>query len=196
MKRLVFMLMTLFVTNTAEAMQVPCVVSSKGYFRIHVGTGGLFGGFAHEHLIEADKIEGCATIKRGDFAHSSIKLAFSKLRVIDPKESAKDRADVQKTMDTEVLRVSEFPQVSFESTSVQGSEDAGQMTVTGNLTIRGRTILVTIPLELTHFEDGTYRATGKYNFKQSSFGIKPIQLAGGTIKVKDQLQTEFEIFLR
>src|SRR5262249_5493630 len=80
MKRLVFMLMALLIRNPAEAMQVPCVVSSKGYFRIHVGTGGLFGGFAHEHLIEADKVEGCATIKRGDLAHSSIKLAFSKLR--------------------------------------------------------------------------------------------------------------------
>jgi polyisoprenoid-binding protein YceI len=190
------MLMALLVTSTTGAMQAPCVVSSKGYFRILVGTGGLFGGFAHEHLIKANKIEGCATIQRGDFAHSSIRLAFSELRVIDPKESAKDRAEVQKTMDTEVLRVSEFPQVTFESTSVQGSEDAAQMSVTGNLTIRGKAILVTIPLELTHFEDGTYRAAGKYNFKQSIFGIKPIQLAGGTIKVKDQLQTEFEIFLR
>jgi hypothetical protein len=44
--------------------------------------------------------------------------------------------------------------------------------------------------------DGTYQATGKYNFKQTSFGIKPIQLAGGTIKVKDELETEFELYLK
>jgi len=195
-KRLVLLLMALLVSSTTNAMQAPCVVSSKSHFRIHVGTGGLFKGLAHEHLIEAHKIEGCASINHGDFAHSSIKLTFSELRVIDPNESAKDRADVQKTMDTEVLHVSEFPKVTFESTSVQGSPDAAQMSVTGNLTIRGKAILVTVPLEFTRLEDGTYRATGTYSFQQSSFGIKPIRIAGGTIKVRDQLQTEFEIFLR
>jgi polyisoprenoid-binding protein YceI len=68
--------------------------------------------------------------------------------------------------------------------------------VRGNLTIRGTTQPVVIPLTLTRLTDGTYRAAGEYKFKQTSFGIKPIQLAGGTVKVKDELQVEFEIFLR
>jgi hypothetical protein len=53
-----------------------------------------------------------------------------------------------------------------------------------------------VPLTLTHLDDGTYRATGEYKLKQTAFGIQPIQLAGGTVKVKDEVRTEFELFLK
>ena len=53
-----------------------------------------------------------------------------------------------------------------------------------------------IPLTFVHQADGTYQATGKFRFKQSDFGIKPVRVAGGTVKVKDELETEFDIFLK
>jgi hypothetical protein len=31
---------------------------------------------------------------------------------------------------------------------------------------------------------------------RTAFGIQPIQLAGGTVKVKDEVRTEFELFLK
>ena len=40
------------------------------------------------------------------------------------------------------------------------------------------------------------RARGEYKFKQTTFGIRPVQLAGGTVKVKDEVVTEFELFLK
>ena len=175
-----------------------CAVPGQGYFRIRVGTGGLFGAFAHDHSIEAKKIMGCATIDETDVTRSSIKLEFpsADIRVIDPKESQKDRAEVQRTMETEVLRVSEYPSIIFESTAVERTGDANRVRVRGNLTIRGKTLPVVIPLTLAHLEEGTYRATGEYRFKQSSFMIKPVQIAGGTVKVKDELETQFEIVLK
>jgi hypothetical protein len=36
----------------------------------------------------------------------------------------------------------------------------------------------------------------EYCLKQSDSAIKPIQLSGGTIKLKDEVETEFEIFLK
>lgn len=188
----------MLVATTLNAANGPCVAPGRSHFRIHVGTGGLFGAFAHNHFIEAEKIDGCATIDEKDLAHSSIKLTFATadIRVIDPKESAKDRAEVQKTMETEVLRVSEFPRVTFESNKIEQAGSANQLRVHGNLTIRGKTQPAVIPVTLTHQDDGSYRAVGKYAFKQTSFGIKPIQLAGGTVKVKDEIQTDFEIFLK
>src|SRR5215471_13919744 len=103
MKRLTVPILATLLCISGHAAKGPCVVSGKGFFRIHVGTGGLFGGFAHEHLIEAQKIEGCADLDKSNPAHSSIKLIFATagLRVLDPKETEKDRADVQKTMETQ-----------------------------------------------------------------------------------------------
>jgi polyisoprenoid-binding protein YceI len=127
-----------------------------------------------------------------------VKLEFptADIRVIDPGESEKDRAEVQKTMETEVLHVSEYPRITFESTGVEPDGALNRLRLRGNLTIRGKTLPVTVPVMVTRLDDGTYRATGEFKFKQSSFLIKPIQLGGGTVKVKDELRTEFELFLK
>jgi len=190
-------LFTLSLSTAAAAADGPCVIPGRGHFYIYVGAGGLFGAFAHDHLIEAQRIEGCAVIDPNDLTHSSIKLTFSTadIRVLDPKESAKDRAKVQTTMETEVLRVSQYPQVTFESIGVERSSSADALRVRGNLTIRGKTQPVVLPLTLTR-DDGTYRVRGEYKLKQTAFGIQPIQLAGGTVKVKDEVRTEFELFLK
>jgi polyisoprenoid-binding protein YceI len=163
-----------------------------------VGTGGLFGAFAHDHLIEARKVEGCAVLDANNLMRSSIKITFpaSSVRVVDPNESEKDRATVQQNMENDVLMISKYPRVVFESTSIELGSAANQLKVHGNLTIRDKTQPVVIPLAFKQLGDGTYQADGKYNFKQSSFGIKPIQLGGGTIKVKDDLETEFELFMK
>ena len=196
MKR-ILLLAALFVSNAVQAQNGPCVVPDRGFFRIHVGTSGLFGAFAHNHLVEAQKVEGCAMLDTRDLTHSSIKLVFqsANLHVIDPGENAKDRATVQQNMETEVLQIAEFPRITFESTAIEAGAP-NQLRVHGNLTIRGKTQPVVIPLSFMRLGDGTYQAVGKYNLKQTTFGIKPIQLAGGTIKVKDELQTEFELYLK
>src|SRR5437867_1448740 len=198
MKRSFYLAALLLFSNTLFAMEQRCVQPGRGYFRIHVGTAGIFGGLGHDHSIEARKVTGCAMIDSNDVAHSSVKLEFptADIRVIDPGESEKDRAEVQKTMETQVLHVSEYAKVTFESTGVEPNGALNRMRLRGNLTIRGKTIPVIIPVMVTRLSDGTYRATGGYKFKQSSFLIKPIQLAGGAVKVKDELQTEFELFLK
>jgi polyisoprenoid-binding protein YceI len=198
LKRFLFTLIGVFIGTGAYAADGPCVIPGRGYFRINVGTGGLFGAFAHDHVIEAQKIDGCATLDAKDLAHSSIKLTFpaADIKVIDPKVSAKDRAEVQKTMETEVLAISEHPRIMFESTAIEQDKTPGQLRVRGNLTIRGMTRSVVIPLTFMDMGNSTYRAVGKYSFKQTNFGIKPIRIAGGTVKVKDEVETEFEIFLK
>lgn len=190
----VFMLSSL----TVWAADGPCVVSGRGHFYIRTGTAGLFGAFAHDHQIEAQKISGCAVIDSKDLTHSSIKLTFTTadIKVLDPKESTTNRAKIQKTMETEVLRISEYHEVVFESTSIERSAPSDTLRVHGNLTIRGKTQPIVVPLTFTSLSDGTYEAKGMYRFKQTTFGIQPIQLGGGTIKVKDELQTEFELFLK
>jgi polyisoprenoid-binding protein YceI len=184
-------------TTRSVAQQNACVIPGKGFFRIYADAGGLFGAFAHDHLIEAQKIEGCAVVNRQNPTQGSVKLTFASadLKVMDPKQSAEDRAKVQKAMESEVLRVSEFPRITFESTSV-AADSAEKFRVNGNLSIRGKTAAVTLPVAVTRLDDGTYRVTGAYKFKQTTFGIDPIRLMGGTVRVKDEVRTEWELFLK
>lgn len=195
--RLFLPLVFLTIHSSSLFAENACLVSGRGQFRVHANAGGLFGAFAHDHLIAAQKIEGCATIDPKNLSRSSVKVTFrtADLRVLDPKESADDRAKVQKTMETEVLQIAEYPQITFESTGVEAA-GADRFRVLGNLTIRGKSQPAMIAVVFKHLRDRTYEVTGEYKFKQSAFGIKPISLAGGTVKVKDELRTEFDLFLK
>jgi hypothetical protein len=42
-------------------------------------------------------------------------------------------------------------------------------------------------------KDGLYRGTA--TLKQTQFGITPVRLAGGTVKVKDEIKVDFSIAL-
>ena len=198
MKPGLLILLGALATFPLSAQSGPCIISGRGHFQIHVGTGGLFGAFAHNHLIEAQQIQGCVKLDEKDLTQSSLQLTFavSGIRVLDPSESAKDRAAVQQTMETDVLRVSEFPRIRFESTGIARGGAANQYRVRGNLTIRNTTQPMEVLVTFGRLSDGTWEAVGKYNLKQTSFGIKPIQLAGGTVKVKDEVQTDFDLFLK
>jgi polyisoprenoid-binding protein YceI len=64
----------------------------------------------------------------------------------------------------------------------------GHWEVHGDLTLRGKKQPVVVAVSL---QDGHYR--GSASFKQSTFGIAPISVAGGTVKVKDEIKIEFDI---
>jgi polyisoprenoid-binding protein YceI len=180
------------------AQQRFCVHSDQSVFRIFVGTGGLFGVFAHDHIVEASKIIGCATIDRTAVSRSSVELRFptSELHVVDPKISEKDRAEIQQQMETTVLDVAQYPEVVFRSTGVEPYASPGTLRITGDLTIRNSAKPVTVSIKTSELGNGEYRVAGEYRFKQTSFGIKPIQIAAGTVKVKDELRVEFDLHLR
>lgn len=87
----------------------------------------------------------------------------------------------------EVLDAARFPQIKFESTRVEHA-GPGRLVVHGQLSLHGLTRPVVVNVSV---EDLRYEGTS--TFKQRDFGITPISIAGGTIKVKDELRIEFDI---
>ncbi len=155
--------------------------------KVHVYKAGLFSAFGHQHEIEAP-------IAAGELDDSAeqpsvvLRVDTSKVRVVDPGESAEDRAAVQKTMESEkVLDVARFPEIRFESTSVE-AKSAGRWTVRGNLTLHGYTRPVQVAVAR---KDGRYQ--GSVLLKQRDFGITPVSIAGGAVRVKNEVRIEFDI---
>jgi polyisoprenoid-binding protein YceI len=89
----------------------------------------------------------------------------------------------------EVLDAASHPEIVFRSaTAVPGG--AGSWTVNGNLTLHGQTRPVTVDVKET---GGHY--VGVARFKQTEYGITPVKVAGGAIRVKDEVRIEFDIQL-
>jgi polyisoprenoid-binding protein YceI len=156
--------------------------------KVRVFKTGFFSAFAHNHDIAAPITQGVVDTSE----HASVELSVDarKLRVGDPEVSEKDRADIQKTMlGPEVLDSEHFPEIVFKSSAVEPN-GADRWSLRGELTLHGQTRPVAV--------DVSYRAghyTGQATLKQTEFGIKPVSIAGGTVKVKDAVRVEFDIQL-
>jgi polyisoprenoid-binding protein YceI len=155
---------------------------------IRVFKSGLFSGFAHNHIIAAPLSSGTV-----DPAALSVEVHFDaqKLKVLDPDASAGDRAQVQETMlSDKLLDTIRFPDISFISRNVKLSGE-NAYTVEGELTLHGVTHLLAMPVSL---RNGHYQ--GSVKLKQSDFGIAPISLYGGSVKVKDVVEITFDVVVR
>ena len=155
---------------------------------IHVGKAGLLSAAAHEHWVNAPIADGIlddsSTIPSVRFVVDAAKLTV----MADKSLSGKELAEVQSNMLNKVLEPSKYPSIIFQSTRVQGVRD-GSWKVDGNLTLHGATRPVAVD---ARSERGAYVGTAR--IKQTDFGIQPIQVGGGVVKVKNELEIRFEVF--
>lgn len=154
---------------------------------IHVGRAGFLSAFGHDHLVRAPIAEGTidesATRSRVEFRVDS-----RQLKVLDPDVKPEERAEIQRDMvGPKVLDSEKYPEIRFRSTSIQRTGDE-KWKVLGELSLHGQTRSVEVAVT---GGNGSYRGTAK--FKQTDFGIKPVSVGGGTVKVKDELRIEFEV---
>lgn len=166
--------------------QSKAIDGNKSSLKIRVFKSGAFAAFAHDHEVEAPIVEG----KIDSSGHASVQLRVDsrKMRVLDPEIAEDKRAEIQHTMlSATVLDAEKFPEISYQSSSVT-SRGERHWEVRGDLTLHGKKQPVMVEVSL---ESGHYR--GSASIKQSDFGIEPLRIAGGTVKVKDELKIEFDI---
>jgi polyisoprenoid-binding protein YceI len=160
---------------------------NQSVITIHVFKSGLFSFAGDNHEVRAPIAAG--TVDEG--AKSVVlNVDANKLTVLDPALPPEKRAQVQKEMLSQnVLDVAHYPEIRFHSTQVVQVKP-NEWNVRGDLTLHGQTRAVTVHVS---------RATGHYRgtaaLKQTDFGMTPVSVAGGTIKVKDELKIDFDVVL-
>ena len=189
MTRSALKLGALLAIAASAAAQDAAIDTQRSTITIHVGKAGLFSVAGHEHWINAPLSSG--TIRESPDPHVEFTVETAKMTVKpDPKVDAKTQADIQKDMEEMTLETRKFPQITFRSSRIEKLAE-GQWKVEGDLSLHG----VTKPVSLT-----VKRTGGSYTahtvLKQTNFGIKPISVGGGVIKVKDEVEIDFEIFPR
>ncbi len=179
----------------AFAASTPYAIDpERSQVTVELGKTGIFGFLGDRHLISAPIASGEIRLEP-DLAASSVRLRFdaASLKALDPELGADDRAKVQAKMESgEVLGVSEFPSIDFESTRV-AVQAPDRLLITGRLTLRrvSRDIEVRCRLERG---DGWLKVVGESKFKQTRFGLQPVAAGLGTVKVKDEIVVRFEVY--
>jgi len=189
MKVLNVLLLSAILVFQSQSVEKPRSVDvANSSLKIHVSKSGLFSAFGHNHEIDAP-------IESGEVSESgkvsvTLRVDARKLKVVD-QEDTKSRPQVQETMlGPQVLDSTRFPEIRFESAKIE-AKGQNRWIVNGNLTLHGQSHPITFEVVLT---DKVYRGTAI--IKQTAFGMTPVTVAGGSVKVKDDVKVEFSISLR
>ena len=109
-----------------------------------------------------------------------------------------DRRKLLGVMADEVLEVGRFPEFVFESSSISAEmekPDIYRVNVTGNLTLHGITNSHAFLAQVAFGAD-SFRAYGGFTILQTDYGIKIAAIAGGTLKLQDELKCSFYVLAR
>jgi polyisoprenoid-binding protein YceI len=123
-----------------------------------------------------------------------VTVNLGSLEIMDEVSSA-ERREIERVMFDEVLETSVFPNVEFRSSRVTASKTAEnryRMNIFGDLTLHGITRGTGLDSQVMAGED-TLRAQGSFSLMQSEYGLKIASIAGGTLKLRDELK--FAYFL-
>ena len=102
---------------------------------------------------------------------------------------------MERAMQEDVLETDRYPGITFESTAVQAtelSEGMFRMQIAGNLTMHGVMRSLEIPCNVTFAADSV-RTNGDFTIRQTDYGIRLVSVAGGTLKLKDELKFSFDL---
>lgn len=173
------------------------VDTAHSTIKLRVLKSGVFSAFGHNHEIEAHIADG--RVHLGDNPSVAITVRARDLKVADPDASPKDRQEIQQTMEgPKVLDVERFAEISFKSTEIrmQGGKEKSEKgeqrwNVRGNLTLHGKSSPITMVVESRHDH-----YVGTCEVRQRDFGMTPVSVAGGSVKVKDEVKVEFDVVLK
>jgi polyisoprenoid-binding protein YceI len=150
---------------------------------------------AHDLILSPSQWSGTMNVDADNPAASSASLSIDarSIQILEAvggmkSLSDKDRRDIGKNIDEKVLDTGKFPTLTFESTSVSGSEP--NFNVAGNMTIKGTSRPVNVALSVNGSQ-----VAARTSISQKDFGIKPFSAMMGAIKLRDDVDFELTLNL-
>jgi polyisoprenoid-binding protein YceI len=157
---------------------------------------GLLASLGHSPSFAIRQFAGEAKFSPDAPEQASVRIVVQSASLeLSDQMTEKDRREIEATMRKEVLEIARFPEIIFEASNPslsKGGEGFYSAIITGKLTIRGGTQSQQITAQVSVTGD-QLRANGEFTVRQSGFGIKPVSVAGGTLKIKDDVKVMFDL---
>ena len=178
------------------AVTVQYVIDSGlSRFTVQAFAGGLFSAFGHNPLIAIPEFTGEIQLAEDITQSSFIMTAKAVSLKVASDISDKDRAELERIMREQVLQTNQYPEIVYSCSKLSASSTGeGQYWagLNGELTLHGVTRNLTIPARLM-VNGEILRASGSFSILQTDYDIELVSVAGGVLKVKDEVKFSFEI---
>ena len=170
----------------------------NGTLLVRTGREGAAALMGHDLTLVATSWTATVRVDAGNPSRSTVRATVDAGSLVVLEASGgpvgltdSQRAEIEDTMRTKVLRSDRHPRISFRSTSVDG--DGKRASVTGDLTLARRTRPVTLELRVARSKLPRIIATT--SLVQTEFGIEPYSALLGALRVKDVVEVTVELRL-
>jgi polyisoprenoid-binding protein YceI len=168
-------------------------------FTVQASATGVLAAMGHDPTIGIRDFSGEVSFSsdtlEGNGFHISIK---SSSLSVQNDISDKDRREIERLMNEQVLETAKYPEIVYDVPSfiaVKMGDTLYSAPLNGNLTLHGVTNRQPVTARVAIFGD-MLRASGDFILSQADYQIKLVSVAGGTLKLKNDLKFSFEIVAR
>jgi polyisoprenoid-binding protein YceI len=186
--------------QTTETPADRYVIDSRASrFTVQAFATGLMARMGHNPIIGIRDFSGEMQFNPDKLEAGGFRLVIKSASLsVQNDISDKDLREIERLMNQEVLETAKFPEIVYEATSISVTKMADMLcsaTLNGKLTLHGVTRNQTIVVRVALL-GSMLRASGDFTLDQTDYNIKLVSVAGGALKLKDELKFSFEMVAR
>ncbi len=193
-------------TDKLDRMTLPNLLATRyaidsggSQLTVRAFATGFLSVFGHNPVISIRALTGQADLADGTLAHAALHVTVKAASLtIENDINDKDRGEMQRAMQAEVLESDEFPEITYAASRISGNmigEGQFSVVVEGELALHG--VARSEPFSARVFVTGDLlRASGEFAVRMSDYQIKPVSAVGGGLKLKDELKITFDVVAR
>jgi polyisoprenoid-binding protein YceI len=168
-------------------------------FTVRAFATGLLAKMGHNPTIGIRDLSGEVEFNPEILQAGSFRLVIKSASLsVQDDISDKDLREIERLMKAEVLETERFPEIVYDAPSISVTKMADMLcsaTLNGSLTMHGVTRNQPIVARVAVLGN-MLRASGDFSLDQTDYNIKLISVAGGALKLKNELKFSFEIVAR
>jgi polyisoprenoid-binding protein YceI len=168
-------------------------------FTVQAVATGVLAAMGHNPLIGIRNFKGDVNFSPETLEGNSFHISIESSSLnVQNDISDKDRREIERLMNEQVLETAKYPEIVFDVPSFSATKMGDSLYLAdlrGSLTLHGVTNSQHVAARVAVFGD-LLRASGDFTLSQTDYQIKLVSVAGGALKLKDDLKFSFEIVAR
>jgi len=184
---------------TAGAAGVRYAIDPRAsQFTVQAFASGLISAIAHSPKIAIRDWTGVAEMASAQLERASLKVRVktSSLEVLDELPDS-ERSELHRVMRREVLETERYPEVAYDAevAAEKMKDDQYRLRIHGRLGLHGVSHEQDVVAQ-AHVGVDSVRVHGSFTLLQSDYNIRIASIAGGTLKLQDELKFYFYVVAR
>lgn len=204
---IIIMICLFFLGSTVQA-QTFRILSGDSEIRMLLYKKGALSGFAYSHVLVLKEMEGSIQIQPEALTQSTWNVkAEVKSIIVDPPEYRKLEGGEfatemsedyieeirEKMLSDEFMDAERFPQLEIQGVAVEGQ--LPNLQIKFKATVHGLTKEFQAPFQI-QITGEKLRAVGQFQVKHTDFGITPLSIFFGSVRVEDEILIKVDLRAR